>query len=37
MFTEAGQEAALDKQVSQMQSFGMQVNDEMYDAHAAEA
>lgn len=30
MFTEAGREAALDKQVSQMQSFGMQVNDEMY-------
>jgi hypothetical protein len=31
MFTEAGREAALDKQVSQMQSFGMQVNDEMYE------
>ena len=30
MFTEAGREAALDKQVSQMQSFGMQVNDEAY-------
>jgi Yip1-like protein len=30
MFTEAGREAALDKQVTQMQSFGMQVNDEMY-------
>ena len=31
MFTEAGKEATLDKQVSQMQSFGMQVNDQMYD------
>ena len=31
MFTEAGKEAALDKQVSQMQSFGMQVNDQMYE------
>jgi hypothetical protein len=31
MFTEAGREAALDKQVSQMQSFGMQVNDQMYE------
>jgi hypothetical protein len=28
--TEAGRQAAIDKQVSQMQSFGMQVNDEMY-------
>jgi hypothetical protein len=31
MFTEAGREAALDKQVSQMQSFGMQVNDQVYE------
>jgi hypothetical protein len=31
MFTEAGREAALDKQVSQMESFGVQVNDQMYD------
>jgi hypothetical protein len=31
MFTEAGREAALDKQVSQMESFGVQVNDHMYD------
>jgi hypothetical protein len=31
MFTEAGREAALDKQVSQMESFGVQVNDQMYE------
>jgi len=31
MFTDAGREAALDRQVSQMQSFGMQVNDQMYE------
>jgi hypothetical protein len=31
MFTQAGREAALDKQVSQMESFGVQVNDQMYD------
>ena len=30
LMTEAGRQAAIDKQVSQMQSFGMQVNDEMY-------
>jgi hypothetical protein len=28
--TEAGRQSALDKQVQQMQAFGMQVNDEMY-------
>ncbi len=31
MFTRAGREAALDKQVAQMESFGVQVNDQMYD------
>jgi hypothetical protein len=31
MFTEAGREAALELQVSRMQSFGMQVNDQMYE------
>ena len=31
MFTEAGREAALDQQVSQMQSFGVEVNDQMYE------
>jgi hypothetical protein len=31
MFTEAGKEAALDKQISQMQSFGVQVNDQTYE------
>ena len=30
MTTEAGREAALEAQVRQMESFGMQVNDEMY-------
>ena len=29
--TEAGRQAAIDKQVTQMQSFGVQVNDEMYN------
>jgi len=29
--TEAGRQAALDQQVQQMQSFGMTVNDQMYD------
>ena len=31
MFTEAGREAALDMQISRMQSFGMQVNDQVYE------
>jgi hypothetical protein len=31
MFTDAGREAALDKQVNQMKSFGMQVDDQMYE------
>jgi hypothetical protein len=31
MFTEAGKEAALEKQVSQMQSFGVQVSDQQYE------
>lgn len=31
MTTEAGKQAALDQQVSQMESFGMQVNDEQYE------
>jgi Yip1 domain len=30
MTTEAGQQAALDNQVTQMQNFGMQVNDQQY-------
>jgi hypothetical protein len=30
MMTEAGRQAALDKQVQQMESFGFQVNEEMY-------
>ena len=30
--TPAGQQAALDQQVTQMQSFGMEVNDQMYEA-----
>ena len=30
MSTEAGQQAALDQQISAMESFGFQVNDEMY-------
>jgi len=30
LFTDAGRQAGLDKQVSQMQAFGMQVTDEMY-------
>src|SRR5438093_3845082 len=29
--TDAGRQAAIDKQVSQMQSFGFQVNDQMYE------
>ena len=32
MTTEAGRQAALDQQVTQMQSFGMTVNDQMYEA-----
>jgi hypothetical protein len=32
--TEAGRQAALDQQVQQMQSFGMTVNDQMYDQMA---
>jgi len=31
MTTEAGRQAALDQQVSQMQSFGLTVNDQMYE------
>jgi hypothetical protein len=31
MTTEAGKQAALDQQVSSMESFGMDVNDEMYE------
>ena len=31
MTTEAGRQAALDQQVQQMQSFGMTVNDQMYE------
>ena len=31
MTTEAGKQAALDQQVSQMESFGMQVSDEQYE------
>jgi Yip1 domain len=31
MFTEAGKEAALEMQVSRMQSFGMQMNDQVHD------
>jgi hypothetical protein len=31
MTTEAGKQAALDQQVSQLEAFGMQVNDEMYE------
>jgi len=31
MTTEAGRQAALDNQVQQMQSFGFQVNDQMYE------
>jgi len=31
MTTEAGRQAALDQQVSSMESFGMQVSDEMYE------
>ena len=31
MTTEAGRQAALDQQVSQMEAFGMQVNDEQYE------
>ena len=30
MFTESGRQAALEQQVSQMQSFGMEINDEAY-------
>jgi hypothetical protein len=32
MTTEAGRQAAIDQQVQQMQSFGMTVNDQMYEA-----
>ena len=32
MTTEAGRQAALDQQVSQMEAFGMQVSDEQYEA-----
>ena len=31
LLTEAGRQAALDQQVAQMQSFGMTVNDQMYE------
>src|SRR5262245_48904378 len=31
MTTDAGKEAAIENQVQQMRSFGLQVNDEMYD------
>jgi hypothetical protein len=31
LMTEAGRQAALDQQVAQMQSFGMTVNDQMYE------
>jgi hypothetical protein len=31
LMTEAGRQAALDQQVQQMQSFGVQVSDQMYD------
>jgi hypothetical protein len=31
MTTQAGQDAAIEQQVQQMQSFGFQVNDQMYD------
>src|SRR6186713_773460 len=32
LMTEAGRQAAIDQQVQQMQSFGMQVSDQVYDA-----
>lgn len=32
LMTEGGRQAAIDMQVQQMQSFGMQVSDQMYDA-----
>src|SRR5258708_5736115 len=32
MTTEAGRQAAIDQQVTQMQSFGFTVNDQMYEA-----
>jgi hypothetical protein len=32
LMTEGGRQAAIDQQVQQMQSFGMQVSDQMYDA-----
>ena len=31
MTTEAGRQAALDQQVEQMKSFGVEVNDQMYE------
>lgn len=31
MFTEAGQDAALENQVAQMKTFGVEVNDQMYE------
>jgi hypothetical protein len=34
LMTEAGRQAALDQQVQQMQSFGMTVNDQMYEQMA---